>query len=553
MLSHSFKFVVIGLLFSGMMMTGYVYSHGLIENPPSREYFCGKITRPEHSESGAVVPYEECRGVLTKDGNYNNDLYQFMSVLSHSRGYYQNANLPLNVCGYDSETFKGGASPWDALINWPTNKISAGPKEFVWDISYGPHFSDTEHFVYWITKPSFHFDQNTPLKWSDIEIEPFCEIPWDDTAPNKNKDSIWADVPNAKFHMVCNVPQREGRHVIYAEWGRTKSTDERFHSCIDVTFSEQAQGNQIEARIAPVAVKEFSGEGILELNGSESVGDNLNYEWVVESQNPESYSLTNATTPNATLHMKNPAAEQNVTIALHVSNAEGNSNAEVKLLHMPERTSEWMDLGKLTHEPQTLKVGDELSIRAVQNDGKDVYYPSQPLILTEKTIAPDQWPYALAEAVNHSDSPIMLGVINEGEASNAPHPVMHATDNKIYVKAKSPIKNAYLQIKTESVETPPSSSVCKVTLQNGNSEWWAGLDVGTDLPQVKLDFSKTGIDLAKVTLDPGVFKANITGQVIHITQKPDWVNANTPGYIGMNGNNYSVLKHFELPTCSAAE
>lgn len=42
--------------------------------------------------------------------------------------------------------------------------------------------------------------------------------------------------PNNKFHMNCTLPARSGHHVIYAEWGRNQSTNERFHSCIDVAY-----------------------------------------------------------------------------------------------------------------------------------------------------------------------------------------------------------------------------------------------------------------------------------------------------------------------------
>lgn len=212
-------------------------SHGLIEKPASREYFCGKVTQPHHTEAGNTMLHEECEPILKKDnGVYNNDVYQFMSVLSHTRGYYQNSKLPAHVCGFDSETFQGKASPWDAAINWPTNVVTSGPQEFVWDVSYGPHFSDTEHFRYWITKADYQFKENEALQWSDLETEPFCELAWDDEHPPAGKNTIWADKEKGKFHMTCDVPARSGRHVIYAEWGRNQSTNERFHSCIDVVY-----------------------------------------------------------------------------------------------------------------------------------------------------------------------------------------------------------------------------------------------------------------------------------------------------------------------------
>lgn len=543
MVFNPFKFLLVGLMLLGILSVKNAYSHGLIESPASREYFCGKITRPEQTESGDL-PYEQCRPILKKEGKYNNDIYQFMAVLSHSRGYYHSTNLPLNVCGFDSEAFGGRATPWDAAIDWPSNPIIAGPKEFVWDVSYGPHFSDTEHFRYWITHPDYRFEVGKPLQWSDLEQEPFCELPWDDQQPNKN-DAIWADKPNNKFHMVCKVPSREGRHVIYAEWGRSAPTNERFHSCIDVNYSAQ-QGDHVEAKIAPLAVKEFYGEGMIELNGTESIGEGLTYQWVVESKNPGLYTLKDGNQPVATLFLKTPLAEENITVALHVSNPTGSSNAEVKIKHEPARHSEWMDLGKLTNGSRALKVGDEVQVRIVQKDGNDVYYPAQPLVVTEETGTAAVWPYVLAQAIDQLEAPIKIGVLSSD--AEIPQPVKQATDNRIYAKEGSTVQSAYLQIKTVS---PQPSPTCQVTLKEGNSTSWAGLEIGTDLPQVKLDFSGTGLDLAKVRLDQGVFQAAIEGQTIKITQKPEWVNKTQTGYLGLNADHEPALANFVLPTCDA--
>ncbi len=542
MIFKPFKFLLMGLLLLGILSVKNVYSHGLIESPASREYFCGKITRPEHTESGEL-PYEQCRPILKKEGKYNNDIYQFMAVLSHSRGYYQSTHLPANVCGFDSEAFLGRATPWDAAIDWPMNPIVAGSKEFVWDISYGPHFSDTEHFRYWITRPDYQFEVGKPLQWTDLEQEPFCELPWDDQQPNKNPD-IWADKPNNKFHMKCTVPPREGRHVIYAEWGRTAPTNERFHACVDVNYSAQ-QENQVKAKIAPLAVKEFYGEGIIELNGTESIGEGLTYQWAVESKNPSLYTLQDAKQPVTTLFLKNPMAEENISVVLHVSNSAGSSHAEVKIQHEPARSSEWRDLGKLTNGARVLQAGDEVQVRVVQKDGKDIYYPAEPLTITAEVGAADTWPYVLGQAVDQLDVPIKLGVLSSGE--EIPQPVKQATDNRIYAKENSNVQSAYLQVKTID---PQPSSKCRVTLQAGNSPYWAGLDIATDSSQVRLDFSGTGLDLTKVKLDPGVFQAVIEGQSIIITQKPAWVNATQPGYLGLNGND-PALANFVLPTCDA--
>jgi chitin-binding protein len=541
MLFFQIKNTIFSFLFiSFLIPINFAYSHGLIEDPPSREFFCGKITRPEHTES-KELPYEACRPILKKEGKYNNDIYQFMSVLSHSRGYYKSQNLPAYVCGFGTETFQGLASPWDALINWPTTNMSAGPHTFTWDVSYGPHFSDTENFRYWITVPTYQFSENKQLQWSDLEEEPFCEIPWDDNAPNKDPN-IQADKPNNKFHMVCKVPHREGRHLIYAEWGRTMATNERFHSCIDVNFQDSAV-HGVKAKISPITSKNVYGDNIINLNGSESVGDKLEYQWVVESHNPELYKLIDGNKAIAKLELKNPEAVETITVVLRVSNSEGTSNAEVKLIHYPAQFSQWIDLGKLTNVPQKLEIGDQINIRTVQKNGKDVYYPAQPLTITEDTKAEDIWPLVLGQAVNQLDSSLHIGVMEKG-AGAMPQAVQHATENTMYAKQNSEIQSAYLQIR----KSPSTISKCMVTLKEDKSPWWAGLEIATDLDKFQLDFSKTGVDLSQVTMDPGPFTAEIVGQTIQVTGKPSWVTINHSGYLGLNGN-VGALTQAALPEC----
>jgi chitin-binding protein len=447
------------------------YSHGLIESPASREYFCGQITKPHHVE-GKELPYEECRPILTKNGKYNNDVYQFMSVLSHSKGYYQSTTLPKNVCGFDSETFKGGESPWDAAINWPVNTLTAGPKEFVWDITYGPHFSDTEHFRYWITKPDYKFEVGKPLKWSDLEVKPFCEIGWDDKNPNKNPGLITADKNNSKFRMTCNLPQRQGRHIIYAEWGRTQSTSERFHSCIDVQYGAQ-NNNAVTAKISPIA-NEFYGEGNIDLNGTQSLGKNLKYQWTVHSNTPDLYTINNATQSIATLVLKNPTAQSDITVTLTVTSGQTSSHSDVKISHMPLVSTQWNEIGKLTNEAKTLNVGDKVVVRAVQKDGEDIYYPQQPLVITSQTVAANAWPDALAKAVNVNHDGLQIGFISAG--ATLPTPLKHSTNNRIYIKTNSGIQSAYLEIQR-------GGGQCQVTIKDGRSPWWAGLEVATELAQ----------------------------------------------------------------------
>mmetsp|Transcript_3674 Transcript_3674/g.5391 ORF Transcript_3674/g.5391 Transcript_3674/m.5391 type:complete len:542 (-) Transcript_3674:212-1837(-) len=208
------------------------HGHGIVSEPGSRNWYCGFKTKPHETIAGGGE-YPECGAAF--DSIPGTSGYQFMSVLTHDLG--RQARLSTNVCGFDSETWLGGATPWDATgVDWPTTSVTGGERRKIeWDISWGPHFDDTLEFVHYVTKPDFVYDKNTPLKWSDFEDEPFCLLGYNDANPTANPDVIPLEA-NATFETYCTLPERAGRHIIYAEWGRNQHTNERFHSCIDVEF-----------------------------------------------------------------------------------------------------------------------------------------------------------------------------------------------------------------------------------------------------------------------------------------------------------------------------
>ncbi|ACE84760.1 lytic polysaccharide monooxygenase [Cellvibrio japonicus] len=205
------------------------FGHGFVDSPGARNYFCGAVTKPDHVMNG-VARYPECAGAFANDFNGG---YSYMSVLTHHQGRKVLGPVARNVCGFDSETWNGGKTPWDNAINWPVNNINSGTLTFSWDISNGPHFDDTSDFRYWITKPGFVYQVGRELTWADFEDQPFCDLAYNDDNPGAYPN-VRADKPNTHFHTTCTVPARTGRHVIYAEWGREPPTYERFHGCIDV-------------------------------------------------------------------------------------------------------------------------------------------------------------------------------------------------------------------------------------------------------------------------------------------------------------------------------
>ncbi|GAB3735829.1 hypothetical protein GCM10028794_15750 [Silanimonas algicola] len=512
-------------------------AHGLMEEPASRNWFCGAVTKPDQVANGTAA-YPVCRGAFASDPNGG---YSFMSVLTHARGRAVVNPLPRHVCGFGSETWQGGATPWDQPIDWPTNAMQSGRNKITWNISWGPHFDDTEEFRYWITKPDFVFRVGTPLSWSDFEAAPFCSLQYRDNNPSASPDVV-ARKAEQRFDTYCTVPARQGRHVIYGEWGRNQYTFERFHGCIDAVFSG---GGSVP--VAPVArigrtpdSAEVRGSATLALDAGASSGTNLSYRWTVSPSNAL-YTLENPTSPRATLRLGAPSAATTVTIGLAVTGAAGTDATTATFTHVPVAGVVWQDIGALAATPRELAAGDAVRLRVVNRAGADLHLPRTPITLNAGTAAGSIWPATLAQAVNAASSDLRVGVLRNGEVT----PVQDATSNRVYALGDSGLVSAFVEV--VSAPVPPPGQ-CSVTVRPGRGPYWAGFDLATANAEVTLDFTGTSLDLGQVRLDPGVFQATVTGQRI-VMRKPAWVNASTPGYFGMNANNYAPLATFTAPTC----
>jgi chitin-binding protein len=428
-----FKATVIAVSLCGL--AGGALAHGVIQSPPARNWFCGAVTKPDEVTNG-VAQFPVCGGAFAFNQIAG---YNFMSVLTHTQGRSV-VGPRSNVCGFNSETFNGGATVWDQPIDWPTTSMSSGVQTFTWNISWGPHFSDTQEFRYWITKPSFQFQVGKPLSFDDFEDTPFCVLPYDDANPGANPNVI-PDKANALFQTKCTVPQRSGRQVIYAEWGRNQFTLERFHGCVDVVFQN---GPPTKAQFAQTpTVTELVGAGTIALDASASLGTGLTYRWDVSSVNPGLYSFTTTNQPKTTLNLANPAASEKVTISLVVTSATGTDTISVSLVHRPSQGSPWFDLGPMTTAAQTLIAGNRLSVRTVSSTGQDVFFPSSPLSLSATTATATSWPFELATAVNALNGNIRIGVLG---AQNQITPAHDATANRIFAMTSASISGAFLQV-----------------------------------------------------------------------------------------------------------
>jgi len=434
-----------------------VTSHGLMESPAARNQFCGVITKPDQVLNNNAQ-YPTCGGAFINDqeGGYN-----FMSVLTHAEGRKVVTPLPTNVCGFDSEVWDGGATPWDSTIDWPTNTMQPGINEIIWNISWGPHFDDTKEFSYWITNNDFVFDPNAPLTWSDFESEPFCDLQYDDSQPNANPN-IQADKPSTKFHTFCTVPERTGRHVIYGEWGRNSFTYERFHGCIDAVFIDSnATPVKAELVVTPNNTT-VTGAGAIAFDGTGSTGDNLTYQWSVSSIDDNLYTLSTPTEPSTQLTYSDPSVAVDVSVSLSVSNNNGSDNSVYTFEHLSSTNATWKLLGPLTTSIPLLNIGNNVTIRVVDNAGNDSYLPAQPLTIDSSNHAVNIWPYELAQQINTVDSTIAIGVIN---ANGEIIPEQNATSNNIYTRLDSNVAGVYLNV------DDPTANNCEFII---NSDWGTG-------------------------------------------------------------------------------
>ncbi|WP_406426150.1 lytic polysaccharide monooxygenase [Streptomyces sp. NBC_01589] len=100
--------------------------------------------------------------------------------------------------------------------DWPSTKMAAGSHTFRFRAA-APHKGS---FELYLTKAGY--DPTKPLKWSDLESEPFATA----TEPK---------LENGSYVFDGTVPKRSGRQLIYTVWQRSDSP-EAFYACSDVVF-----------------------------------------------------------------------------------------------------------------------------------------------------------------------------------------------------------------------------------------------------------------------------------------------------------------------------
>ncbi|ASQ45907.1 GlcNAc-binding protein A precursor [Legionella clemsonensis] len=185
-----------------------IFAHGSMEVPISRIYQCFK-ENPENPKSSA------CKAAVELGGKQ--PIYNWNEVNQPAANDRHTDIIPDGqLCSGGREFYKGLNL---ARSDWSTSIIEPDAEGLFHFIYYPTAPHKTKYFKFYITKSDYEFNQ--PLKWSDLEPQPFCTI---------NTVSL----VNDRYNMPCKIPANKiGRQLIFVIWQREDSP-EAFYSCSDV-------------------------------------------------------------------------------------------------------------------------------------------------------------------------------------------------------------------------------------------------------------------------------------------------------------------------------
>ncbi|MCG8348375.1 MAG: lytic polysaccharide monooxygenase [Chloroflexales bacterium] len=183
-------------------------AHGTMQSPINRVYSC-YLERSKNPKSDACKAAHAVGGAQA--------FYDWFEVnIGDANDRHRELIPDGKLCSAGRDKYKG----FDLARNdWPATQMpQSGQFTFVYKATAA---HKTKYFDFYVTKDTY--DPTQPLKWSDLEDQPFCSI----QSPSDQ---------NGQYVMDCSLPQgKSGRHVIYNIWQRSDSP-EAFYSCSDVIF-----------------------------------------------------------------------------------------------------------------------------------------------------------------------------------------------------------------------------------------------------------------------------------------------------------------------------
>ncbi|WP_328415410.1 lytic polysaccharide monooxygenase [Streptomyces violaceus] len=246
-------------------------AHGSMGDPVSRVSQC-YAEGPESPKSAA------CKAAVAAGGTQA--LYDWNGIRIGDAGGRHRRLIPDGkLCSANNAQFKGLDL---ARADWPATGVRSGSHTFKYRVT-APHKGT---FKVYLTKSGY--DPAKPLAWSDLDL--------------KNPVATSTD-PAARggfYTFSGTLPERSGRHLLYAVWQRSDSP-EAFYSCSDVTFGggDSAAGGTAPAPTASAPTKEQIDAG----------NDKSTIEHHGHGDNDPSTSAEPAGAPQSTARNRPEAAE----------------------------------------------------------------------------------------------------------------------------------------------------------------------------------------------------------------------------------------------------
>ncbi|MGY1434762.1 lytic polysaccharide monooxygenase auxiliary activity family 9 protein [Streptomyces reniochalinae] len=203
-----------------VVVAGPAAAHGSMADPVSRVAACF-AEGPESPTSAACEAAVEAGGPQA--------FYDWNEVnIPQAAGEHRRVIPDGKLCSAGRDKYKGLDL---ARADWPAGAMTPGKHTFRYKAT-APHKGT---FELYLTKEGY--DPAKPLKWSDLESEPFAKA----TDPS---------LEDGSYVIEGTVPKRSGRHLVYAIWQRSDSP-EAFYSCSDVTFGGGSATASKDAPSAP--------------------------------------------------------------------------------------------------------------------------------------------------------------------------------------------------------------------------------------------------------------------------------------------------------------
>ena len=187
-------------------------AHGSMGGPVSRVSQC-YAEGPESPKSAA------CKAAVATGGTQA--LYDWNGIrIGDAGGRHQQLIPDGKLCSANNAQFKGLDLP---RADWPATSVRSGSHTFKYRVT-APHKGT---FKVYITKPGYN--PAKPLGWKDLDLAKPVATSTDPAATG------------GFYTFSGTLPQRSGKHLLYAVWQRSDSP-EAFYSCSDVSFGGAAGG-----------------------------------------------------------------------------------------------------------------------------------------------------------------------------------------------------------------------------------------------------------------------------------------------------------------------